>query len=130
MKLCAIVNEGAETLTCEIDGEAISIGRSKENDIEIHDPYVSRHHLILWPRRNKFLLKNLSKRNGTKVGSHRVLRGGTVEVKEGDAIKIGKTVFCLGQGSTGGIFAFLQSIYSPEQGASGETTTLYKDTIS
>jgi len=129
MKLCLIVNKGEEALIFEIDDEAVSIGRSNENDIQIQDQYVSRKHLILWQRRNRFLLKNLTNRNGTKVDRHRILRGGIVEVKEGVAIEIGKSVFCIGEGSPEDMFAFLESLDLSKKSGS-DATTAFLDTIS
>ena len=130
MKLCLIVNKGEKALSFDIEDDAISIGRSKENDIQIQDKYVSRNHLMLWKKGNRFLLKNLGDRNGTIVNGHRLPSGATFEVQEGNTIEIGKSVFCFGEGSTGDMFAFLASVCSPEQGASGATTTIIRDTIS
>jgi len=130
MKLCLIVNKGEEALSFDIEGEAISIGRSKENDIHIQDKYVSRKHLVLWKKGNRVFLKNLANRNGAKVAGHRVPSGATVEVKQGDAVKIGMSVFCFGQGNTGDMFAFLNSLYFSKERAGGETTTLFESTLS
>jgi pSer/pThr/pTyr-binding forkhead associated (FHA) protein len=129
MKLCLIVNKGKEALSFDIKGEAVSIGRSKENDIHIQDKYVSRKHLVLWKKGNRVLLKNLANRNGTKVDGHQVPSGATVEVKEGDTVKIGMSVFCFGRGNAGDMFAFLNSLDFCKKSASGETTTLYEDTL-
>jgi len=129
MKLCLIVNKGEEALSFDINDEAISIGRSKENDIQIQDKYVSRNHLMLWKKGNRFLLKNLTNRNGTKVDRHRVLRGGVVEVKEGDAIEIGVSAFCIGEGNPEDMFVFLESLDICKESASDETTA-FLDTIS
>jgi len=130
MKLCLIVNKGEKALSFDIEGEAVSIGRSKENDIRIQDKYVSRKHLVLWKNGNRVLLKNLANRNGTKVDGHRIPSGATVEVKEGAAVKIGMSVFCFGGGNTGDMFSFLDSLDFCKESASGETTTLFKDTLS
>jgi pSer/pThr/pTyr-binding forkhead associated (FHA) protein len=129
MKLCLIVNKGEKAMSFDIKGDAVSIGRSDENDIQIHDKYVSRHHLIVWKKGSRFFLKNLGSRNGTKVGGNRVPSGGTVEVKRGDAIAVGLSVFCIGEGSTGDMFAFLQSYDFGEDGSTNTSTVLLEDTI-
>ena len=129
MKLCLIVNKGEKAMSFDIKGDAVSIGRSDENDIQIHDKYVSRHHLIIWKKGSSFFLKNLGNRNGTKVDGKRVSSGATVEVKKGDAIAVGLSVFCIGQGSSGDMFAFLQSYDFCEEGSVNTSTVLLEDTI-
>jgi pSer/pThr/pTyr-binding forkhead associated (FHA) protein len=120
------VNEGKEALSYDIKGDAISIGRSKENDIQIQDKYISRNHLRLGKKDNRFFLKNLADTNGTIVDGNRVPSGATIEVQERNIIEIGKSAFCLGEGSTEDMFAFLESMCLSEQDESGETTTLFK----
>ena len=129
MKLCLIINKGEKAFSYDIKGDAISIGRSNENDIQIHDKYVSRNHLMIWKKGNRFFLKNLGNRNGTKVDSHKVPSGATVEVKKGDAIVIGMSVFCIGEGSSGDMFAFLESLDFCKEGSSDTNTVLLEDTI-
>jgi len=129
MKLCLIVNKGEKAMSFDIKGDAVSIGRSDENDIQIHDKYVSRHHLIVWKKGRRFFLKNLGNRNGTKVDGNRVPSGATVEVKRGDAIAVGLSVFCIGEGSTGDMFAFLQSYDFCGEGSANTSTVLLEDTI-
>ena len=129
MKLCLIINKGEKAFSYDIKGDAISIGRSNENDIQIHDKYVSRNHLMIWKKGNRFFLKNLGNRNGTKVDGHRVPSGATVEMKKGDAIVIGMSVFCIGEGSSGDMFAFLDSLEFCKEGSSDTGTVLIEDTI-
>ena len=71
----------------------------------------------------------LTNRNGTKVDGHRVPSGATVEVKKGDAIVIGMSVFCIGEGSSGDMFAFLESLDFCKEGSSDTSTVLLEDTI-
>ncbi len=47
--------------------DEITIGRSAEQDVEIHDPYVSRHHASLVLREGKWMLVSHG-RNGVMVG--------------------------------------------------------------
>ena len=122
MKLCLIMNKGEEALSFDIEGDAVSVGRSSTNDIQIRDRHVSRNHLVVWKKGNGHFLKDLGSGNGTFVNGHRVPNGATVEVKEGYAIVIGMSVFCLGEGSSGEMFAFLDSIGPCKQGESGKST--------
>lgn len=110
MKICIVMNKGEKTLSFDIEGAAISIGRSPENDIQIRDEYVSRNHLVIWQSGRKYLLKDLGSGNGTFVDGHRVPLGVTVEVKNGTAIVMGMSMICLGVKGSGSVYAFLESI--------------------
>ena len=129
MKLCLIMNKGEKALSFDIKGDAVSIGRSNENDIQIHDKYVSRNHLMIWKKGSRLFLKNLGNKNGTIVDGNRVPSGATVEVKKGDAITIGVSVFCIGEGSSGDMFAFLESLDFCKEGSSNTCTVRLEDTI-
>ena len=126
MKLRLIMNKGEAAFSYDIEGHVISVGRSDANDIQIHDKRVSRNHLVVWTEGRRYLLKDLGSGNGTYVNGHRVPRGATVEVKEGDAISIGRSVFCLGGGSSGDLFAFLD-LFDPSKQHGRDTTTVIVD---
>ena len=79
MKLCLIMNKGEKAFSYDIEGEAISVGRSQTNDIQIRDMHFSRNHLMLWKKGNRYWLKDLGSGNGTFVSGHPVLYGATVE---------------------------------------------------
>jgi hypothetical protein len=129
MKLCLIENKGEKAWSFDIKGEAISIGRSNENHIQVHDRYVSHRHLIVWKRENKFFLKNLGNRNGTKVNGFRIPSGATVQVRRGDTVEIGLSGLCIGEGSSGDMFAFLESLDFDNQEACDTSTAVLEDTI-
>lgn len=50
----------------------ISIGREPNNDIELPDQRVSRHHAILWAEDGYWHVRDLDSANGTYVGHTRV----------------------------------------------------------
>jgi pSer/pThr/pTyr-binding forkhead associated (FHA) protein len=129
MKLCLIENRGEKAWSFDIVGEGISIGRASENDIQVRDRYVSHRHLILWKKESKFFLKNLGNRNGTRVNGLRIRSGATVEVKRGDSIEIGLSILCIGEGSTGDMFAFLESLDLYNEGTNDTSTAVLEDTI-
>ena len=129
MKLCLIENKGEKAWSFDIIGDAITIGRSSENDIQVRDRYVSHRHLILWKRENEFFLKNLGNRNGTKVNGFNIPPGATVEVKRGDTIEIGLSILCIGEGSAGDMFAFLESFDNHKQDANDTSTAVLEDTV-
>ena len=129
MKLCLVMNKAKDALSFDVEGDAISVGRSGANDVQIHDKHVSRNHLVVWKKGNKYLLKDLGSGNGTFVNGHQVPYGATIEVKEGDAIVIGVSVVCLGEGSSGKMFAVLDSIASCKQGGIDTSTVLFDDAM-
>ena len=122
MKVCIVMNKGEKTLSFDIEGAAISIGRSSDNDIQIRDDYVSRNHVVLWQSRKKYLLKDLGSGNGTFVNGHRIPLGATVEVKSGHAIVVGMSMICLGAKESGSVYAFLESVGPCNQGGTDTST--------
>ena len=129
MKLCLIENKGEKAWSFDVIGEAISIGRSSDNDIQVRDRYVSHRHLILWRRENKYFLKNLGNKNGTTVNGFKIPPSTTVEVKRGDTIEIGLSILCIGEGTSGDMFAFLESLDFNNQEACDTSTALLEDTV-
>lgn len=77
----------------ELTVEPVSIGRSREADIPLLDDKVSRVHCGIRLSEGKFYLKDLKSRNGTYVNGQRV--EDTIEIKAGDRIQIGSTVFVM-----------------------------------
>ena len=69
----------------------MSIGRSKSNRIVIEDDLCSRNHCELFFEDNRWQLKDLESRNGTKIDDRFVT--GTVDLQQGQAIEIGGTLF-------------------------------------
>ena len=130
MKLCLIVNKGEKALSFDIEHDAISIGRSDKNDIQVHDRYVSHRHLIVWKRENRLFLNNLGNRNGTRVNGCQIPSGAIIEAKRGDTIEIGKSRLYIWDGSLGDMFAFLESLDFYRPGATDTSTAVLDDTFS
>jgi hypothetical protein len=82
----------------DFDGEVISVGRSSENDIQLKDQFVSRDHLKIHRRNDKWFLEDLNTRNGTFVNGKRIPPGEHFEVSEGLSIVVGMSVLSLGKG--------------------------------
>lgn len=66
----------------------VNIGRSRENDIVLNDPYVSRHHAQLRLRFGAYTLFDTSSQSGTLVNDVVVREH---RLQPGDVIQIGKT---------------------------------------
>ena len=70
--------------------KVITIGRSRENNVIIEDPKVSRHHLqVIRHDDGHFTLADFGSKNGTYVNGHRV--SGEVNLYENSVIRIGNT---------------------------------------
>lgn len=127
MKICIVMNKGDKTLSFDIEGAAISIGRSSDNDIQIRDDYVSRNHFVIWQSGNRYFLKDLGSGNGTFVNGHRIPHGAIVEVNNGTAIVVGMSMICLGTKESGDVYAFLESAVPCNQGGADTSTVVLED---
>ncbi|MEM6526666.1 MAG: FHA domain-containing protein [Chloroflexota bacterium] len=73
-----------------LDGKEVSLGRSTDNDIIIQEIDISRKHLKLLWRHNRYYAQDLNSRNGTFVNGERLTR--PVELHHSDVIMLGATV--------------------------------------
>lgn len=70
-----------------LSGEVTTIGRSRENDIVLADPRVSRGHARVRREGQRWLLEDLGSANGTFLNDERVLS--PIDVWDGDRVTIG-----------------------------------------
>lgn len=52
--------------------EPIAIGRAPNNDVELADERVSRHHAVIWAEDGAWRVRDLGSANGTFIGFERV----------------------------------------------------------
>jgi hypothetical protein len=69
----------------------LSIGRSREADVQIEDRYASGIHARVFPRGDRFLVEDMRSTNGTLLNGASL--HGEAELIDGDTIQIGDTVF-------------------------------------
>ena len=86
------------------------IGRSLENDIRIEDKTVSRRHLKIDKRGNKYFITDLKSQNGTFFNGNIIAPGIELEAREGQPIAIGMSVICLRSGSVESMMSIVDSI--------------------
>jgi hypothetical protein len=67
----------------------VTIGRSRQCDIVLADPNVSRRHAEIRPRGGSWVLTDLGSTNGVSVNGRRI--EGPMVVKSGDSIELGTT---------------------------------------
>jgi Protein of unknown function (DUF3662)/FHA domain len=68
----------------------ITIGRSRQCDVTVDDPNVSRNHAEVRPRGGSWVLTDLGSTNGSRLNGRRV--EGSEVLKPGDEIEVGTTV--------------------------------------
>lgn len=71
-------------------GPANTLGRDPENTIQVLDEKISRHHAVLRRSDRVWTLQDLGSRNGTFLGSEKLV--GAVELAGGEEIHLGDTV--------------------------------------
>ena len=72
----------------ELDGERTVLGRSKDCDIQVSDPNVSRRHAEVRRAGDSYVLVDLDSTNGVEVGGKRVKR---LDLSDGSRFTIGST---------------------------------------
>lgn len=71
----------------------LSVGRSKEADIQIDDRYASSLHARVFSRDGRFYAEDMNSTNGTLLNGATLQ--GEAELIDGDTVQIGDTVFRL-----------------------------------
>ncbi len=86
----------AETALLLLDGKRLlvgpagaSLGRSRQCDIVLTDPNISRQHAEIRPRGGSWVLIDLGSTNGSRINGRQV--EGPEVIKPGDAIELGST---------------------------------------
>ena len=124
-----IIEGRDKSRSVDLKDTPIFIGRSDDNDIQIKDKTVSRKHLKILIRDNRYYLEDLESKNGTYVNGEQIHPGREVEIDEGHPIVIGMCVLCVGEGCLDAVKEYLDSIdvakTPPEL---GETDTIIIET--
>lgn len=71
----------------------LSVGRSKEADVQIDDRYASGIHARVFSREGRFYVEDMNSTNGTLLNGATLQ--GEAELIDGDTVQIGDTVFRL-----------------------------------
>jgi hypothetical protein len=87
----------AETALLLLDGKrllvgpaGLTLGRSRQCDVVLEDPNVSRRHAEIRPRGGSWVLTDLGSTNGSRINGRPV--EGSEVVRDGDEIEVGATV--------------------------------------
>jgi FHA domain-containing protein len=74
----------------------LSIGRSKESDVQIDDRYASGIHARVFARKGRYFVEDMESTNGTLLNGATLK--GEAELIDGDTVRIGDTEFRLETG--------------------------------
>lgn len=85
-----VIHTPERTWDMDLDIDALSIGRSSENDLALNFGKISRQHARIERRGDKFILRDLGSTNGTFVGSQRVEQH---PLSNGDMFRVGSVQF-------------------------------------
>jgi len=69
----------------------LSIGRSRDSDVQIEDRYASSIHARVFSREGRFFVEDMNSTNGTLLNGATLK--GEAELIDGDNVQIGDTVF-------------------------------------
>ena len=105
-----VINELSKGQSHDLERHVTYVGRSTDNNITVKDKFVSRQHLKIQQREDKYVIEDLESTNGTFVNGKQIRPGVEHEVTEGLPIAIGMSVICLGDTCPEDILAFLGSI--------------------
>lgn len=73
-----------------IDGERLTVGRSRESDVFLPDQWLSRHHAEIRRRGDECFVADLGSKNGTLLNGERL--EGERRLRPGDTITLGEHV--------------------------------------
>jgi len=86
MPILDITSYNGKQLSCKVEKEAFTIGRSNDNNLTLSDKSVSRHQAEIKKTKEGYLLTDLGSYNGTIVNEKSIQ---SVLLKHNDTIKIG-----------------------------------------
>ena len=105
-----IMNGPDEGRSFEFEDSVVHVGRSARNDLQLKDVMISRAHIKIFQRGNKYFLEDLKSKNGTRVKGKRIRSGKMVEIEEGAPIAVGRTLISIGEPFLGDILRALDTI--------------------
>jgi len=94
----------------ELKEGVLSLGRSTDNDILIQDETVSRKHLRIVIKKDRYYITDLKSQNKTYYDGKYLNPEEEVEIVEGAPIAIGMTVICLGEKCREKVAPFLDTV--------------------
>lgn len=93
-----IVTEAGEAhgRSVSLQGEELSIGRAAENDLQLEDPFLSRHHAVLKRAGGELVIEDLGSSSGVMINDEPAT--GTTVLQYGDRVRLGRVELELRRG--------------------------------
>ncbi|MGD8985363.1 MAG: FHA domain-containing protein [Desulfobacteraceae bacterium] len=85
----------------DLESDLMTVGRGSESNVRVRDKSVSRRHLEIVRKGDKYFIKDLKSKNGTYVNDEQIKPGKPFEIGQGLLVAIGKTLFCVGEAYLG-----------------------------
>jgi two-component system, NtrC family, response regulator HydG len=114
-----VANPAALTLE---KGQAVSLGRSRENTVVLHDEHASRHHAQIYPDNGGWFLRDLGTLNGTFVNGEKITQA--VRLQHNQVIGIADMRLRFRQEDSGLLMGTFREIPSKEP-RGGESSTMF-----
>ena len=112
-----------------VKGQAVSLGRSRENTVVLHDEHASRHHAQIYPESGGWFLRDLGTLNGTFIDGDKITQ--PVLLAHGQIIGIADMRVRFLQEESGLLMGTFREIPAKEPGARGgdTSTVLFADEL-
>ncbi|MGD8229203.1 MAG: FHA domain-containing protein [Desulfobacteraceae bacterium] len=105
----------------DLKTDIVYVGRSPDNHIQMKDKFISRKHIKILMKGDKYFVEDLKSKNGTFVNGQQIRPGVEHEVGEGVPIVVGMSVVCLGKACLEDVIPFLDSIDLSKEITESET---------
>ena len=105
----------------DLKTDIVYVGRSPDNHIQMKDKFISRKHIRILKKGDKYFIEDLKSKNGTFVNGQQIRPGVEHEVGEGVPIVLGMSVLCLGKACLEDVIPFLDSIDLSKEITESET---------
>ena len=92
-----VLNGSEKGESHDLKEEIIFLGRAPDNHIQLKEKHVSRRHLKIIQKDEKYFIEDLRSTNGTYIRDKQISPGKVFEVREGVPIGVGNIFFSLGK---------------------------------
>jgi len=108
-------------------GQAVSLGRSRENTVVLHDEHASRHHAQIYPDNGGWFLRDLGTLNGTFVNGEKITQA--VRLQHNQVIGIADMRLRFRQEDSGLLTGTFREIPSKEPRGAESSTMFWADEL-